>query len=122
VTDLYADQEVIGRSDDWRHVAVEVSRTGETATLDGGQDGARNREWIARTDADQEVKRLQEKVSLLAMQKSYWRQRSAEHLNACRAAEAEVTRINEALAESKARLEVTRDVGEAQVPLTVPSF
>jgi hypothetical protein len=92
---------------------------------DGAEHGSRdeisNREWIAHIDADQEVKRLQERVSLLAMQKDYWRQRSAEHLNACRAAEAEVTRLNEALADSKARLEVTRDVGEPRLPLTVLS-
>jgi hypothetical protein len=118
VTDLYTDQEIVGHPGHSPRSAGQDSRPEATAGADGGQD--HNRKWIAGIDADQEVKRLQERVSLLAMQKNYWQQRSAEHLDACRAAEAEVTRLNEALAESKARLEVTRDVGEPQVPLTVP--
>jgi hypothetical protein len=120
VTDLSTDRRIIEHSGHSRRVGRPDSRTEGTPLADGEQD--RNREWIVRTGADQEVKRLQEKVSLLAMQRNYWQHRSAEHLSACRSAEAEVTRLNEALAESKARLEVTRDVGEPQVPLTVPSF
>ena len=122
VSDLYADQKIIEHRAPGPDVAEGGSRTGQTVLVDQGRDETGNREWIARHDTDRELKRLQDKVSLLAMQKNYWQQRSAEHLNACRAAEAEVSRLNEALAESKARLEVTRDVGEPQVPLTVTSF
>jgi hypothetical protein len=55
-----------------------------------------------------EVRRLQAKLSQMAMQKDYWRQRSAENLNARHAAEAEVTRLNGVLANSVDRLLVTK--------------
>jgi hypothetical protein len=60
---------------------------------------ARSRRQLAtRVDAEAEMERLQEKVSLLVMQKDYWQQRSVEHASRLRAAEAEVARLQEALA------------------------
>ncbi len=122
VTDLCADRAIIETLGPPPDGAGPVSRPETTAWANGGEDEIRNRECIARTYGDQEVKRLQDKVALLAMQRNYWQQRSAEHLNACRAAEAKVIRLNRALAQSKARLDVTQDDGEPQMPVTVPSF
>jgi hypothetical protein len=44
------------------------------------------------------VEALRERVALLAMHVDYWRYRSGQHASALRAAEAEVSRLNEALA------------------------
>ena len=76
----------------------------------------RKRRWIAhferrfvlRMETRAEVRRLQAKLSQMAMQKDYWRQRSAENLNARHTAEAEVTRLNGVLANSVDRLLVTK--------------
>jgi len=66
---------------------------------------ARSRRQLAtRVDAEGEMERLQEKVSLLVMQKDYWQQRSAEHASRLRAAEAEVSRLHEALAATTSRV------------------
>lgn len=70
---------------------------------------ARSRRQLAtRVDAEAEMERLQVKVSLLAVQKDYWQQRSAEHVAELRLAEAEVARLREALAASANRVLVAK--------------
>ncbi|MGD0393080.1 MAG: hypothetical protein ABSC41_10605 [Acidimicrobiales bacterium] len=57
-----------------------------------------SRRTAALADSDREVEALRERVALLAMHVDYWRYRSGQHASALRAAEAEVSRLNEALA------------------------
>ena len=45
----------------------------------------------------EEMDRLQQKVSLLAMQKDYWQQRSIEQADKLQSAQAELARLGEAL-------------------------
>jgi hypothetical protein len=52
-------------------------------------------------DTQVQVRELEDKVSLLAMQKDYWWQRSTEHRSARRIAEAEVARLKEALSSTR---------------------
>lgn len=59
---------------------------------------ARSRRQLGtRVDAEAEMERLQEKVSLLAVQKDFWQQRAAEYRVELRTAEAEVARLREAV-------------------------
>jgi hypothetical protein len=53
------------------------------------------------TSAD-EIERLREKASILAMQKRYWWQRYTEVADQCRLAEVEILRLREALAHANA--------------------
>ena len=55
-----------------------------------------SRRAAARAEAQRELESLREKVSVLAMQKDYWWQRSVEHASALRVAEAEVASLREA--------------------------
>ena len=55
------------------------------------------RQLGTRVDAEAEMERLQEKVSLLAVQKDFWQQRAAEYRAELRTAEAEVVRLREAV-------------------------
>jgi hypothetical protein len=48
-------------------------------------------------DTQVQVRKLEDQVSLLAMQKDYWWQCSVEHRSARRMAEAEVRRLSAAL-------------------------
>ena len=74
-----------------------AARPGRLASL-GGRLTRRSRARAAiRIDTEQELEALREKVSLLAMQKDYWHERSAEHADALRAAQAEVAHLNEVL-------------------------
>jgi hypothetical protein len=83
---------------------------------DKEQAAVRKKRWIAhferrfilRMETRAEVRRLQAKLSQMAMQKDYWRQRCAENINARHAAEAETTRLNGLLAESMKDLLVTK--------------
>jgi hypothetical protein len=92
-----------------------VSAGHPTAT-EREQAEVRKRRWIAhferrfilRMETRAEVRRLQAKLSQMAMQKDYWRQRCAESIDACHAAEAEVARLNRVLADSTGHLLVTK--------------
>ena len=66
------------------------------------------RQLTTRVDAETEMERLQEKVSLLAMQKEYWQQRAAEQATELREAEAEVARLHEALTAAANRVLVAK--------------
>lgn len=98
------------------HSGVVTAKSARSAAKEAEQAAVRKRRWIAhferrfilRMETRAEVRRLQAKLSQMAMQKDYWRQRSAENLNARHAAEAEVTRLNGVLANSVDRLLVTK--------------
>jgi hypothetical protein len=73
--------------------------TSGVTIIDESAHQAGRRESIDEAELD----RLRAKVSFLSMQKDYWWQRSAEHAEALRAAEAENLRLREALTELQAR-------------------
>ena len=74
----------------------EPVRTGWLAGLEAAHPPGRQRA-VVRIQTEQELEALRQKVSLLAMQKDYWHERSDEHASALRAAQAEVARLNEVL-------------------------
>jgi hypothetical protein len=93
-----------------------TAKSERSAAKEAEQAAVRKRRWIAhferrfilRMETRAEVRRLQAKLSQMAMQKDYWRQRCAENINARHAAEAEVTRLNGVLADSIDGLLVTK--------------
>lgn len=92
------------------------AESGRSAAKEAEQAAVRKRRWIAhferrfilRMETRAEVRRLQAKLSQMAMQKDYWRQRCAENINARHAAEAEVARLDAVRADSVDRLLVTK--------------
>jgi hypothetical protein len=90
--------------------------SGRPTATEREQAEVRKRRWIAhferrfilRMETKAEVRRLQAKLSQMAMQKDYWRQRCAENTNARHAVEAEVARLNGVLADSMGHLLVTK--------------
>ncbi len=75
----------------------EPVRTGWLAGLGGRLTRRGRQRAVVRIQTEQELEALRQKVSLLAMQKDYWHERSDEHASALRAAQAEVAHLNEVL-------------------------
>jgi uncharacterized protein (DUF934 family) len=76
---------------------VEVARSGWFAGLESRLTRRSRQRAAIRIETEQELDALRQKVSLLAMQKDYWHERSDEHASALRDAQAEVAHLNEVL-------------------------
>lgn len=74
----------------------------------GGPTARTGRRFIHRSGARAELKRLQSRLSFLAMQRDYWRQRCAELVDAHGTVEAELAQLRLVLAESMAQPVLTK--------------
>jgi hypothetical protein len=66
----------------------------------GGPTARTGRRFIHRSGAKAELRRLESRLSVLAMQKDYWRLRCADLVDAHGAAEAELVELRRVVAES----------------------
>jgi hypothetical protein len=85
--------------------------TADSALFDAftsGPTARSGRRLIPRSGARAEIKRLQSRLSFLAMQKDYWRQRCAELADTNDAIEAELTQLRRFVAESLAQPVLTK--------------
>jgi hypothetical protein len=92
------------------HVTEAVPTTDSTLfdAFIGGPTPRTGRRFIHRSGARAELRRLQSRLSLLAMQKDYWRQRCVELVDANGAAEAELAHLRRVLADSMGQPVLTK--------------
>lgn len=88
--------------------AASVTDTHVFDAFIGGPTARNGRRLLHRSGAWAEVRRLQRKLSFLAMQKDYWRQRCAELVDAQGAVEAELTQLRRVTAESMGQPVLTK--------------